>query len=1172
MTSTAALRRRVYRRRLARSVAPLATVALFLGTGLAVGAVGAATVLAADPPYTGFMVDSETGNPFGGGQLHDHFPSTPTATGTSSDLTVSGGGWTFEFQRTGGLGVGSYADGVAIFRLGRNGTFCSSNDWTFEVLEAPVSVDGVITQFAVDFWRNRCGSATGHAIFGSIRIGSSTPIEMLHVTSALDFPDTFEGEIAPDQIVQVFNAGDTTIDVEPLVRSGPNGVDFPTTDGCGPVALDPGQECSIAVGFAPSGTTQRSATVTIPASAYGPDRQVDLTGYGLSTILKTPSALVIDGQPGAFTDGDHWFDPVSMTATGNDHDVTIKALEWEARFRTADGAAFEPGTYVGAELIPGGGNPGLLVTRGLRLCSEPYDGSFTILEAPVIDADGTILRFAADFLYSCPQLNGHEARGWIRFHSDAARPTEEPLSYYIEIDTGSAAHIGETITLTPNVSGTDFLDAHRCQMVIESGDPLLDWVRMQVASDGCEPWTVTVPPSPIGPYRVTGWLRTAHGGTESTITAPNGGFDIGPGTPTTFATNYPVQSWAAADLISDATPSFGSPVTVNPPPGLDGCRLSIFAGYESAVTYQDGGCSPWTLTVPAPTPEFVAPFFGDRTDVRVVGWEGDSDWSVTGPDTPLLGARYGETYNGDLARFDGEVGGSYASNLPAIFTDGARANVYYTDDSTSHDFVPVVVGADGGSCTSDRQPLTRPVVAGACGSFTVPPTTLTGNVTEAFRVELRDTGGAIIAESSTDIGFVDHLSPLTVDVPDGPAAGQPFEIAADSATGAPAAYVITVVPAVDAAVAAVAPGMTYSGTLQPALGSGGGGVSVDAEGLAVGTWDVNATFTDVLGAATSGTERIVVTADTTPPTGTISIAGGATRTKTRAVLLSTVATDAASGVTHVALSNDGATWTERPYVGTQAWTLPPANGKRTVYAKWRDAAGNWSSVASDTILLDTVVPTATAPSHRLVSGSAISSGRTTVRLTWTGTDATSGVARYELAQSTDGGAWTTVSSALGVPTIDRPLAPSHTYRFRVRAVDRAGNTGAWMNGPTFRLTAYSEANGGIRYTGTWTTSSSTVYWGGRVRSSSRAGARATISVTGRSVEWVARKGPTRGRAQVYVNGVLTATVDLYASSYQNQRVAWAANWSTSATRTISIRVLGTSSRPRVDVDAFVVGS
>jgi hypothetical protein len=35
---------------------------------------------------------------------------------------------------------------------------------------------------------------------------------------------------------------------------------------------------------------------------------------------------------------------------------------------------------------------------------------------------------------------------------------------------------------------------------------------------------------------------------------------------------------------------------------------------------------------------------------------------------------------------------------------------------------------------------------------------------------------------------------------------------------------------------------------------------------------------------------------------------------------------------------------------------------------------------------------------------------------------------------------------------------------------------------------------------------------------------------------------------------------------------WSANYTTSATRTITIKVLGTSGRPRVDVDGFIVGT
>jgi hypothetical protein len=222
--------------------------------------------------------------------------------------------------------------------------------------------------------------------------------------------------------------------------------------------------------------------------------------------------------------------------------------------------------------------------------------------------------------------------------------------------------------------------------------------------------------------------------------------------------------------------------------------------------------------------------------------------------------------------------------------------------------------------------------------------------------------------------------------------------------------------------------------------------------------------------------------------------------------------------------------------------------------------------------LDTTPPTATAPTWRLVNGSAISGGRTTVRLAWTGSDATSGVARYELAQSTDGGGWASVSTSLASTSLDRALAHGHSYRFRVRAADVAGNLGAWMTGPAFRLTHYGESSASVKYSGTWSTSTSSVYWGGKAKASSQAGAKASLTFTGRSVELVSRKGPARGKAQIYVNGVLKATIDLYAASYQNQRVVWTGSWSSSATRTITVRVAGTSGRPRVDLDAFVVVS
>ena len=193
------------------------------------------------------------------------------------------------------------------------------------------------------------------------------------------------------------------------------------------------------------------------------------------------------------------------------------------------------------------------------------------------------------------------------------------------------------------------------------------------------------------------------------------------------------------------------------------------------------------------------------------------------------------------------------------------------------------------------------------------------------------------------------------------------------------------------------------------------------------------------------------TADATGPTGTVSINGGATTTTARQVTLSVPATDALTGVAAVRLSDDGSTWVTRAYAASQAWTLPAVGGTRTVYVQWRDGAGNWSSTASDSITLDGAGPTVSGFQRSFVAGTTISADKIRLRLSWTGTDAVTGVARYEMQQRTDGGAWTSISTSITSPTFDRALATGHTYAFQVRGVDHAGNAGAWVATPIVRI-------------------------------------------------------------------------------------------------------------------------
>jgi hypothetical protein len=99
--------------------------------------------------------------------------------------------------------------------------------------------------------------------------------------------------------------------------------------------------------------------------------------------------------------------------------------------------------------------------------------------------------------------------------------------------------------------------------------------------------------------------------------------------------------------------------------------------------------------------------------------------------------------------------------------------------------------------------------------------------------------------------------------------------------------------------------------------------------------------------------------DTIRPSGTVLINNGAARTNSTAVTLKLSATDPApgSGVAQMRFSNNGSTWSGwEAYATTKGWTLGSANGTKTVYAQFKDGAGNVSVAAQDAIVLDTIKP------------------------------------------------------------------------------------------------------------------------------------------------------------------------------------------------------------------------
>jgi titin len=145
--------------------------------------------------------------------------------------------------------------------------------------------------------------------------------------------------------------------------------------------------------------------------------------------------------------------------------------------------------------------------------------------------------------------------------------------------------------------------------------------------------------------------------------------------------------------------------------------------------------------------------------------------------------------------------------------------------------------------------------------------------------------------------------------------------------------------------------------------------------------------------------------DSTPPTGSISINNGAGYTNSRSVTLNLSATDT-YGVSQMKFSNDNATWSEAvSYATSTTWTLSNGDGTKTVYAKFKDNPGNWTTTTiNDTIVLDiTTGPTGSIK----INNDAASTNSTLVTLTLSATDV-SGVNLMQF--SNDGITWSTEES------------------------------------------------------------------------------------------------------------------------------------------------------------------
>lgn len=186
-------------------------------------------------------------------------------------------------------------------------------------------------------------------------------------------------------------------------------------------------------------------------------------------------------------------------------------------------------------------------------------------------------------------------------------------------------------------------------------------------------------------------------------------------------------------------------------------------------------------------------------------------------------------------------------------------------------------------------------------------------------------------------------------------------------------------------------------------------------------------------------------ADTQPPEGTIQINSNAVYTNTAKVSITNSVSDSGSGMgkgAKMKYSNDNKSWSKaKPYKKTKSWSLKAGSGTRTVYAKFRDAKGNWMKpAASDSIILDS-----SPPSKPLVSDSGSSTSSTSsLSASWSSKDSVSGLAeyRYQLTQGSKTGSvivgWTSTGTTASVTQAGLSLTNGKSYYFGVKAKNGAG--------------------------------------------------------------------------------------------------------------------------------------
>jgi hypothetical protein len=206
-------------------------------------------------------------------------------------------------------------------------------------------------------------------------------------------------------------------------------------------------------------------------------------------------------------------------------------------------------------------------------------------------------------------------------------------------------------------------------------------------------------------------------------------------------------------------------------------------------------------------------------------------------------------------------------------------------------------------------------------------------------------------------------------------------------------------------------------------------------------------------------------------------------------------------------------------------------------------------------------------SLRFLSGGAMKQYK------WTADDA-SGICRYSVDEQyiegwTEGAVDYSTHATTGQYTyyVSESLHSGSLFRFRINAFDCSGNKASVELPVDEGLTLFKDY--GPTVPSGWGRTLCTCALGDSMLRTSTYKASLSTVVRGGRVALIMAKGPARGRAKIYYDGVYVKTIDTYAKVNTNRVLMWDKTISGSSNHTIKVVNQATPGRPRIDIDAYV---